>query len=124
MARNVCKILGVVLALAGIAGFVKGDLAGMHLTPIHNLVHLVTAAIALYVGYKGSDSHVRTFNQVFGVIYLLLGILGFAAPNVVASIIQAHSTDGMATENVIHLLVGIVCAVVGFMRSPQTAATV
>ncbi len=108
MARNVCKILGVVLALAGICGFLKSDLAGMHLTPLHNVVHLVTAAIALYVGFRGSDSHVRTFNQVFGVIYLLLGILGFAAPNVVASIIQAHSADGMAADSVIHLLVGIV----------------
>ncbi|MGH9831795.1 MAG: DUF4383 domain-containing protein [Blastocatellia bacterium] len=123
MARNVCKILGVVLALAGIAGFLQSDLAGLHLTPTHNVVHLVTAAIALYVGFKGSDSHVRTFNQVFGVIYLLLGILGFAAPNVVASIIQAHSADGMAADSVIHLLIGIVCAVVGFMRSPQPAAT-
>ncbi|MGH9852479.1 MAG: hypothetical protein ACREBD_21800, partial [Blastocatellia bacterium] len=61
MARNVCKILGVVLALAGIAGFLQSDLAGLHLTPTHNVVHLVTAAIALYVGFKGSDSHVRTF---------------------------------------------------------------
>jgi hypothetical protein len=123
MARNLCKILGVVLGLAAIVGFLKPDFLGLHLTPIHNSIHLLTAAIALYIGFRGTGSAARTFNQVFGVIYLLLAILGFLAPNVLASIIQSHATDGMMADNVIHLLIGIVCAVVGFMRAPQTAAT-
>ncbi len=123
MAKTVCKILGVVLVLLGIVGFIKPDLAGLHLTTIHNVVHLLIAAIALYIGFMGSDSQARTFNQVFGVIYLLLGILGFVVPDTVASIIQAHSAEGMVIDNVVHLLIGAVCAVVGFMRSPQPAAT-
>jgi Domain of unknown function (DUF4383) len=123
MAKNLCKILGVVLALVGIAGFLKPDLLGLHLTTVHNIVHLLTAAIALYVGFMGTYSAARTFNQVFGVIYLLLGILGFIAPGLVASVIQSHATGGLVMDNVVHLLIGLVCAVVGFMRAPQTAAT-
>jgi drug/metabolite transporter (DMT)-like permease len=123
MAKTVCKILGVVLALAGIAGFLKPDLGGMHLTPIHNVVHLVTAAIALYLGFKGTDSQARTFNQVFGVIYLLLGVLGLAAPDVVNTVIQGHAGDSLTADSVVHLLIGVVCVVVGFMRAPQSAAT-
>ena len=47
MAKTLCKILGVVLLIVGLSGFAAPNLLGMHLTPIHNIVHLVTAAIAL-----------------------------------------------------------------------------
>lgn len=47
MARTLCKILGVVLMIVGLVGFATPNLLGMHLTPIHNVVHLLTAAIAL-----------------------------------------------------------------------------
>ena len=78
MAKTVCKILGVVLLLVGVAGFAKSDLLGAHLGPAHNVVHLVSGAIALYFGFAGTLSAAKTFCLVFGVVYLALGILGFA----------------------------------------------
>src|SRR5262245_35577689 len=94
MAKTLCKIFGVVFVLVGIAGFVKDDLLGAHLTPVHNIVHLLTGAIALYFGFAGADSAARAFCQIFGVIYLILGVVGFINPDVIASIIQAHSSMG------------------------------
>ncbi|MEK6279232.1 MAG: DUF4383 domain-containing protein [Acidobacteriota bacterium] len=76
MAKTVCKILGVVFLLIGIAGFVAPTLMGFHLSPAHNLVHLLSGAIALYLGFSGSLSAAKTFCLVFGVVYLGLGILG------------------------------------------------
>ena len=78
MAKTVCKILGVVLLLVGVAGFVKQDLLGAHLMPVHNLVHIVSGVIALYFGFAGSLSGARGFCLVFGIVYLALGILGMA----------------------------------------------
>jgi preprotein translocase subunit Sss1 len=78
MAKTVCKILGVVFVLVGIAGFVSPNLLGTHLTLAHNLVHIISGAIALYFGFAGSYSGARTFCLVFGAVYLLLGIVGFA----------------------------------------------
>jgi preprotein translocase subunit Sss1 len=126
MAKTLCKILGIVLAVVGIAGFLKHDLFGAHLTTIHNIVHLLTAAIALYFGFYGSDAAARTFCQVFGAIYLLLGIVGFIAPNVVANIIQSHTATGgenLTPDNIIHLLLGAVFLIGGLLRAPQPAAT-
>jgi len=60
MAKTVCKILGVVFLLVGIAGFAAPHLLGAHLTPAHNLVHLASGAIALYLGFAGSMSAART----------------------------------------------------------------
>ena len=123
MAKTICKIFGVVLLLVGIVGFLNDHLLGMHLTGIHNVVHLLTAVIALYFGFAGSASAARTFCLVFGVIYLLLGVLGFIKPELVASVIQAHETVGLTPDNAVHILLGAVFLVVGLLRSPETATT-
>ena len=56
MAKQVCMILGVVFLLVGILGFVMPGLLGAHLTLAHNIVHLVTGALALWFGLKGTPS--------------------------------------------------------------------
>jgi hypothetical protein len=76
MAKTVCKLLGVVFLLVGIAGFVAPHLLGAHLSPPHNLVHIVSGIIAIYFGFSGSLSGAKGFCLLFGVVYLALGILG------------------------------------------------
>lgn len=76
MAKTLCRILGVIFLLVGIAGFAAPTLMGFHLSPAHNLVHLLSGVIALYLGFSGTLSAARTFCLVFGVVYLGLGILG------------------------------------------------
>ena len=78
MAKTVCKILGVVFVLAGLIGFAAPTLLGLHLTSTHNVVHIVSGAIALYLGFAGTLSAAKTFCLIFGVVYMALGILGMA----------------------------------------------
>ena len=78
MAKTVCKILGVVFLLVGLCGFVAPTLLGAHLSPVHNVIHIVSGALALYFGFAGTLSAAKTFCLVFGVVYLALGILGLA----------------------------------------------
>jgi len=77
MAKTVCKILGVIFVLVGIAGFVQPHLLGAHLSLAHNLVHIISGAIALYFGFAGSPGAARGFCIIFGIVYLLLGVCGF-----------------------------------------------
>jgi len=77
MAKTVCKLLGLVFVLVGIVGFAKPDLLGAHLGMAHNVVHLVSGAIALYFGFAGSAGGARAFCVLFGLVYLALGICGF-----------------------------------------------
>ena len=77
MAKTVCKILGLIFIIVGIAGFVAPHLLGAHLNPAHNAVHLVSGAIALYFGFSGSYSGARMFCLLFGIVYLLLGVCGW-----------------------------------------------
>lgn len=79
LAKRVATILGAAFLLVGVLGFVAPSLIGMHLSPAHSVVHLVTGAVSLWLGLKGSVSAARTFCLVFGLVYLLLGVAGFVA---------------------------------------------
>src|SRR5687768_1447758 len=121
MAKTLCKILGVIFLLVGIAGFAAPTLMGFHLTPAHNLVHLLSGAIALYLGFSGSLSAAKTFCLVFGFVYLGLGIrgtvLGDPANNRmwnVAGILELAMTD-----HGLHILLGAVFLAGGlFTKNP------
>jgi Domain of unknown function (DUF4383) len=76
MAKTICKILGVVFLLVGLCGFAAPTLLGAHLTPPHNLVHILSGVVALYFGFAGSLSGAKGFCLVFGIVYVALGILG------------------------------------------------
>ncbi len=125
MAKTLCKVLGVVLLLVGIAGFFNAHLLGAHLTTLHNCVHILTAAIALYIGFAGTANAARLFCLAFGAIYLLLGIVGFINPGIVASLI-GHSLaagDTLMADNAIHVVLGAVFLIAGLQRAPQPATS-
>jgi len=87
MPRTYCRILGIATLLMGIGGFVMPHFMGFHLTPVHNLIHLATGAIASWVGFGGSLAACRTFCRVFGVVYGLVALLGFVAPGLLGTIL-------------------------------------
>src|SRR5688500_3743292 len=79
MAKTIATILGAIFILVGLLGFVMPNLLGAHLSAAHNIIHLVTGAVSLYLGLAGSLSAARIFCLAFGAVYLLLGVVGFAA---------------------------------------------
>ena len=109
MARKVCMILGAVLLIVGILGFAQPRLLGMHLTPVHNVIHLVSGGAALYLAQNGSRGSVRQFCLVFGGLYLSLAVLGVMAPDVVSAMLghDAHlNARALGPDNVVHILLG------------------
>jgi hypothetical protein len=108
MAKTVCKVLGVVFLLVGLAGFVNQGLLGAHLTPAHNVVHLVSGAIALYFGFAGSLAAAKGFALVFGVVYLALGILGMALGTGAEHLWMVGPLHFGQADHAIHLLLGVV----------------
>ena len=79
MANRICTILGIGFLLVGIAGFLAPNLLGAHLSLTHNVIHIVSGAVALWLGLKGTPRAAKTFCLVFGTVYLLLGVAGFVA---------------------------------------------
>ena len=128
MAKTICKLVGAVLLIVGIVGFISRDVGGTHLTNVHNAVHLVSGALALYFGFAGTLSGARIFSLVFGAVYLLLGAVGFIAgapgsptegvpgpaSNYMMKVMQSHLELG-SRDHVIHVLVGLLFLVGGLL---------
>jgi uncharacterized protein DUF4383 len=77
MAKTIATVLGIVFILVGLVGFIVPGFLGTHLSLAHNLVHIISGAVALYFGLAGTLAGARLFCLVFGAVYLLLGVVGF-----------------------------------------------
>lgn len=130
MAKTICTVLGVVFLLIGILGFVMPGLGGFHLSLSHNIIHLVSGAIALYLGLKGTLAAARLFCIVFGIVYGLLGIAGYllgsnqqhTVPGIThggtdTNLLQviAGQLELASMDHGLHVLLGIVFLIGGFL---------
>ena len=120
MANRVATILGVVFLLVGLLGFVMPHALGAHLSLLHNIIHLVSGAISLWLGLKGTPSAARNFCIAFGAVYLLLGVAGFVlgtGADRMFAVIPGQLELG-TVDHVIHVALGVVYLIGGFMTSP------
>jgi hypothetical protein len=122
MAKTYCKILGVAMLLAGVLGFVTPHLLGFHLTPVHNLIHLATGAIASYLGFAGTYGASQNFCRIFGVVYGLVAVLGFVAPGLLATILghPGLGSGDLMPDNLFHVFVALTSLASGFAAAPAS----
>ncbi len=123
MAKTVATLVGVVFIIVGIAGFFNDHLLGAHLGKTHNVVHLASGVVSLYLGLKGSLGAARTFCIVFGIVYGLLGVAGFvvgAAPDHLLPI-TGH-LNLRTTDHIIHIAIGVLYLIGGFTTKSGGAA--
>jgi len=140
MAKTICTFLGAVLLLVGLLGFVApgsmSDMTGAHLTATHNVIHLLSGAIALYLGLKGTLAAARLFCLVFGAVYLLLGIVGYltGGAHTKSAGIPGPESDRLlrvlpgtlelgSADHGIHILLGIVFLIGGLLTKAYVDRT-
>ena len=121
MANRVATILGIGFLLVGIIGFVSPNVLGLHLTLAHNIVHLVTGAVSLWLGLKGTPGAAKTFCMLFGAVYLLLGIVGFAMGGGADRMLELLPGQLMfgTVDHIVHVLLGAIY-LIGGLASPKT----
>ena len=119
--RNYAKVLGVALLLIGVLGLVLGStLFGIFNSDLlEDIIHLGSGGLMAYVGFALRDNSLaRTLVGGLGVVYLLVGLLGFVDPNLFGLIPTGYTL----ADNLLHLALGILGIVVGFVL-PRNAAT-
>jgi hypothetical protein len=105
MSRITSKVIGVLYVLLGLMGFALGDRANVY----HNLLHLATGVVGVYVGFVGSPSSARTFCLAFGAGYLALGALGFVLGNPSLEYLWAIGPLSVSMpDHIHHLLLGTI----------------
>lgn len=109
LVKQVTLLFGVVLTLVGIAGFFAGDmLLVFEVNTMHNVIHLLSGVVALIAAGAGT-SYARLYLIVFGLVYGLVTVLGFAMNGEVLGLFHANAAD-----NYLHLAIAVVCLGVGF----------
>ncbi len=122
MARQYAQIVGIVLLVLGVVGLVMGE---QHLVGLLNIdisediVHLITGGLLAYVGFASRDaSMVRNVVGGLGVVFLLIGLLGFVAPTLGGMVPHGYTM----ADNLVHLLFGVLgIAVAWLVRGDRTA---
>lgn len=109
MCKSFAQISGWVLVLVGLIGFFMTDLFGLlTFDTSHNVLHIVLGAISLWLAYKGAEAMIVNWAKWIGVVYLLLGVIGFFTPTLGPIGLELG-------ENIIHLALGAWGAWAGFL---------
>ena len=121
MVRTYAGIVGVSLILIGVVGLVLGErslLGVLNIDLLEDITHLVTGGLLAYVGFGQRDVGLaRSVVGGLGVIYLLVGILGFIAPALFGLLPHGYSV----IDNLIHLVAGVLSIAVAYLQGGATA---
>jgi hypothetical protein len=113
---------GAFLVVLGLLGFIVPRFMGMHPSALHNVMLLLSGAVAIYFGMKATPAAERTFCIVFGALYGLLGLAGFVAggQSYTFTIIPGALVLG-TMDHLVHLILGAIFLSVGWGWRAVTA---
>lgn len=125
MAKTLALIFGILYLLIGILGFVPavggtfGSAPSMlmgfaSVNLIHNIVHVIIGLVGLSAA--GDDERAVMFCRWFGVILVVLGILGFVSPTGFGLVPLGGN------DIYLHLVSGVILLIGGFMGARSTAS--
>ncbi len=125
MLRLAAKVFGAVFLLIGVLGFVPaltpdGNLLGLfHVNALHNIVHLASGVVALLAGFMGARNS-KLYFQVFGVVYALVAVLGFAyGDNNILGLVASNMADTL-----LHVVIAVAALTLGFGNVAKDESTV
>ena len=116
MLKTAAIIFGIFFVVAGIGGFVPalapdGMLFGIFMVgPVHNFIHLASGVVALLCAFAGPDAS-RKYFQIFGVVYALVALLGFAYGNKPLLGMVEHNRNDI----LLHIVIAAVALFLGFL---------
>jgi len=119
MAKTLAKIFGAVFILVGLLGFISNGIVGaagiFQTNMAHDIAHIL---IGLILVLASKDSmRAALWLKIFGVVYLLLAVLGFMA---LKGGVESGSMLGFITvngaDNWLHIVLGVVLLIAGMMK--------
>ena len=122
MLKPAAIIFGLFFIVAGIGGFVSslapnGMLFGIFMVgPVHNTIHLASGVVALLCAFADAGA-ARKYFQIFGVVYLLVALLGFYYGNQPLIGMVEHNQADIG----LHLVIAAVSLYLGFLGNGDTS---
>ena len=105
-AKTYAGAVGAALVLLGIGGLLLGDyllLGLLNVDLLEDLVHIASGALLLFAASQRSGSLLRGIVGAVGVVYLLVGVLGFVVPYLFGLLPSGYTVF----DNLLHVVLGI-----------------
>jgi uncharacterized membrane protein len=117
-------ILGVILALLGLLGFISNPLIGANAlfgaNAAHNLIHIVLGAILLIVAFRFNKSS-ALWLKIIGAIMFFLGLIGvLTVPSAGGMVLGFVAANG--ASNWLNFVAGIVIFIAGMQGQGDAGA--
>jgi hypothetical protein len=125
LAQPWMTLAGIVLVAVGLLGFINNPIVGQQANAIlptdtlHNIVHLATGALALYIafGLRGETQASATLG--FGVLYAVIFLAVLLSPN----LFGLFSVPANAAIHVVHAALAVVSLAIGYMARGNATST-
>lgn len=119
---------GVALVGAGLIGFVPGNPiasedpnALFRVNAIHNVIHLATGALALWIGYGMRGQALANGLISFGALYAVVALLLIVDPTLFGLFSDAPAN---VADHVLHAALAVVSIALGWMLRSEAARTI
>lgn len=118
-------LAGIVLVAVGLIGFIDNPLVGdtpNALVPtdtVHNIVHLATGLIALYIAFGLRGENQANGAIGFGVLYVVIFLAVLVSPN----LFGLFQVNANGVLHLIHATLAIVSLAVGYMAKNRSTRT-
>jgi hypothetical protein len=123
MVKSAAVLFGVVFLLVGILGFVPAVtkdqmlLGIFHVNAAHNVVHLLSGAIALFAGMTSIGAS-RMYFRIFGLVYAAVAVMGFMMGDTLLLGLISNNT----ADTWLHVGIAAVSLLLGFMPASSETA--
>jgi len=121
-AKTAAIIFGLAFVAVGLLGFVSNPIVGssadaiFHTDRVHNIVHIVSGALFLFVAFAAPAS-ASGFLKIFGIVYLLLGVYGMFTMGSDETAKLLGFLHVNKADNYLHIGLGLIIFLAGTMRS-------
>lgn len=128
MAKTFALLFGIVFIVLGVLGFFPNPIVGDSIGALfmadtaHNLVHLVIGLIMAVIALSAPEKSRGTL-IFFGVIYIILAVVGFINFGSSGGEGSLWGIDMNSADSWLHVVLGVLLLIIGMASKKPEAAT-
>lgn len=128
LARGYAALIGIVLVVVGLLGFIANPIVAdpnaandpiFHTDAIHNIIHLGTGAIALFIAFGLPAERQPSAVIGFGLLYVAIFVLVLLSPNLFG-ILRVPANMAL---HILHAALAVTGLAVGYMARGSAGST-